>query len=338
MRQQKLLAVFALALSALFLPPAPAQADGPVRIRAAWINTPASLIPIMFEPKGIAKHDGVSYKFEPVYIANSPTQITAFAAGDLEIATLNFTSIPFAILNAGLTDLRIIADETQEGFDDNATIQYAVLKDGPIKKVEDLKGKNVAVIGIGAATDIAMRAYLLNYGMHAGQDYNEVEVRPPNMMAMLADKKVEMIGGAVPFTYTPEFLNTTRTLFTMKQAMHGTELSVWVARAGFIKAHRAALVDLLEDTVRAYRWFADPANHAEAIAILARAVKQPPEQLTTWAFTKRDYYRSLDGAPNLEVLQHNIDTVEKLGFIKSDVVVKNYADLSLVNEAAARLK
>lgn len=336
MRYRKALALVAFAV--LLLRPGLARADEPVTIRAAWINTPASLIPILFAHKGLGTHDGVSYKFEPIYFANSPTQITAFAAGDIEIATLNFTSIPFAVLNAGLKDIRIIADETQEGFADYATIQYAVLKSSPVKTVADLKGKTLGVIGIGAATDIGMRAYLLAHHLSYPQDFNLVEIRPPNMVPMLEDKKVDLIGGAVPFSYTPAFLNDTRTLFTMKQAMHGSELSVWLARESFIKAHRAALVDLLEDMIGSYRWYADPANHDEAVAILAKAVKQPPAQLASWAFTKRDYYRSLDGAPNLAVLQRNIDTVKKLGFIKSDIDVKDYADLSLVKEAAARLK
>ncbi len=336
-KQRSMLPVCALAVAALLLGRGAALADEPVTIRAAWINTPASLIPILFAHPGLSKHNGVSYKFEPIYVANSPTQITAFAAGDLEVATLNFTSIPFAVLNAGISDLRIIADETQEGFADYATIQYAVLKSGPIKSVQGLKGKSIGVIGIGAATDIAMRAYLIAHGLRTPGDYTEVEVRPPNMIPMLEDQKVDMIGGAVPFTYTPDFLKDAHTLFTMKEAMHGSELSVWVAHASFIKAHRAALVDLLEDMIRSYRWYADPANHTEAIAILSRAVKLPPEQLD-WAFTKRDYYRDLNGVPDLGVLQRNVDTVKSLGFIKADVTMKDYADLSLVKDADARFK
>jgi sulfonate transport system substrate-binding protein len=334
MRPMKSLLPLALA-ACLPLASAPARADGPVTIRAAWINTPASLIAILFPKPGIARHNGVTYNFQPVYFANSPTQITAVAAGELEITTLNFTSIPLAILNAGLTDLRIIADETEEGFADYATIHYAVLKDGPIKTVADLKGKMLAVIGIGAGTDIGMRAYLIPHGLNYPGDYNLVEARPPVMLSMLEDHKVDLIGAAVPFTTTPEFAANARTLFTMKQSMHGSELSVWLARKDFIAQHRPALVDLLEDMVRSYRWYADPANHTEAVAILSRAVKQPPEQLQ-WAFTKNDYYRDPNGIPNLDMLQRNIDTVKALGFIKSDVDVKRFADLSLVKEADAR--
>ena len=89
--------------------------------------------------------------------------------------------------------------------------------------------------------------------------------------------------------------------------------------------------------MRAYHWYADPANHEEAIGYLSRQVKLPPEQLG-WAFTKNDYYRDPDGVPDIEALQRNIDTVKALGFIKSPVDVKTYADLSLVKEAAARVK
>ena len=42
--------------------------------------------------------------------------------------------------------------------------------------------------------------------------------------------------------------------------------------------------------------------------------------------------------PNLDALQRNVDTTQELGFVKHKIDVKKYADLSLVKEAAARLK
>ncbi len=118
MLRMKSLALFA-ASAALLAHACNARADEPVTIRAAWIVTPASLIPILVAPPGVARHEGKSYHLDPIHFANSPTQITAIATGDIEIATLNFTSIPSAVLNAGLTDLRIIADETQDGIDNH---------------------------------------------------------------------------------------------------------------------------------------------------------------------------------------------------------------------------
>ena len=96
--------VIALAASVLA---AGARAE-PVEFRAGWVTTPASLVPVLFAKQGLAKHLGKSYVFEPIYINASPRQITAIAAGELDIAALGFSSFPFAIANAGLTDLRII--------------------------------------------------------------------------------------------------------------------------------------------------------------------------------------------------------------------------------------
>jgi NitT/TauT family transport system substrate-binding protein len=213
-----------------------------------------------------------------------------------------------------------------------------VLNDGPIKKIEDLKGKTLAVIGIGAGTDIGMRAAIVKHGLKYPGDYTLVEAALPNMKAMLIEHKVDLITGATPFSYDPELQKAAHTLFTMKDGMGGSTLSVWLARSAFIEKHRAALVDLLEDMVRSYRWYADPANHKAAIAYLAAATKLPQSQLDSWAFTKRDYYRDPNGMPNLPVLQNNIDTVKALGFIKSDLDIDRYADVSLVKEAAARVK
>src|SRR5260370_8948378 len=86
------------------------QADAePVKIRAGWVVAPASLIPVLFAKPGLARHQGRSYLLEPVYFSASPAQITAMSVGELEIAALGFSSFPFAVQNAGLTHLRIIA-------------------------------------------------------------------------------------------------------------------------------------------------------------------------------------------------------------------------------------
>jgi NitT/TauT family transport system substrate-binding protein len=328
--------LIAVALAAVAAMQAAGAAE-PLKIRAAWIATPPSLLPILFPKPGIAKYQGSSYDLEAIHFANSPTQITALAAGEIELATLNFASIPIAVLNAGMTDLRIICDETQDGYDDYVTNQYMVLKDSPFKRVEDLKGKMMGVIGIGSGADIGMRAALAQHGLNYPGGYNLVEVPLPSMIAELAEHKVDLAAFLPPFLYNPEVPKIARSIFTMKQGMGGSELSVWLMRASFIEQHRAAVVDLLEDTVRAYRWYADPANHQAAITALAAVYKQPPDKFD-WAFTKKDNYRNPNGLPDLAMMQRNVDEVKKLGFIKSSIPVASYADLSLVKEAAARIK
>jgi NitT/TauT family transport system substrate-binding protein len=108
-------------------------------------------------------------------------------------------------------------------------------------------------------------------------------------------------------------------------------------RKGFIEKHRAALVDFMEDVLRIERWYLDPQNHDQVAQIASGFLKVPPERFG-WLFTKQDSYRDPDGLPDLVALQRNVDTAAALGFFKPGIVVNDYADLSIVKEAAARLK
>jgi NitT/TauT family transport system substrate-binding protein len=95
--------------------------------------------------------------------------------------------------------------------------------------------------------------------------------------------------------------------------------------------------DFMEDCVRAVRWYLDPKNHDEAVQIAVKLTKVPADRWS-WLFTNKDYYRDPNMKPDLEALQSNINTQQELGFLKAKFDVKAHSDLSLVEEAARRLK
>jgi NitT/TauT family transport system substrate-binding protein len=315
-----------------------AHSAEPLKIRIGWVVVPASLQPILFAKHGLAKHLGTSYVMEPVHFAGTSPEITALAAGELDIGSLAFSSFGLAIQNAHLDDLRIIADEVQDGVDGYYSNEFMVRKDGPIKTVADLKGKVLATNAIGTAVDLAMRAMLRRHHLEDQRDYSVVQVSFPNMKAMLQERKADLIVAVPPFSYDPGLRAIGRTLFRQKDAFGATQLTAWVARASFLQKNRAAIVDFLEDVLRAKRWYEDPANHDEVVKVIAQFTKQPPERFAGWVFTKKDDYRDPNGLPNLDALQRNLDTEKDLGFLKTTIDVKKYTDLSLVETAAKRLK
>jgi NitT/TauT family transport system substrate-binding protein len=315
------------------------HAAEPVKIRLAWVIPLTNWGSLLFEKKDVMRHYGRSYTVETVRFQGTPPMITALAAGELDIADLAYSSFALAIQNAGMDDLRVIADETQDGVEGYYTGPFVVLRDGPVKKIGDLKGKVLASVGPGAAVDIAMRAVLRKHGLEDKRDYTVVEAGFPNMRAMLTDKKVDLVPAALPFALDPEFLKVASTLFTIKDAFAGpTELVVWAAKQNFLSTNRAAMVDFMEDCVRAVHFLTDPKNRAEVIEIAARVSKQPPALLDSYLFTKKDLYHDPDMVPDLDSLQRAIDIQRELGFLKSRVDVKSHADLSIVLEAGRRLK
>lgn len=314
-----------------------AQAE-PVKIRIGIVPAPASLVPVIFGTPNIAKHAGQSYVLEPTYFQGSPVQITALQAGEIDIASLGFSTLSVAIDNAGMKDIRVIADAVELGVAGYGGTSYMVLKDSPVKKVEDLKGKILATNAIAGALDVVAKAMLFKHGLVDKRDYTVVEVAFPNMKSVLFDRKVDFIVSIEPFVEDPELQAKAHELFSAADAMGPVELIFWTAKADFLAKNRAAVVDLLEDYIRALQWCWDPAHRAEAIALVAAATKQPPERLASYIYTKKDNYQDLKAMPNLAALAANIHAQKELGLAKSDIDMPAYAALDLVKEAAARVR
>jgi NitT/TauT family transport system substrate-binding protein len=308
----------------------------PVKIRVGWVVVPASTAPLVLEKKDILKHFGQSYVAEATRFEGTPPVITALAAGELDVGPLAFSSFGLAIQNARMDDLRVICDEIQDGVPGHGSNEFMVLNDGPVKAVSDLKGKVVATNAMGSAVDIAMRAMLRRSGLEANKDYTIVEAPFPAMRAMLAERKADLVSAVPPFSLDPDLRAMAHTLFTQKDAFGITQLTMWTARTAFIQQNRPALVDFLEDTVRAIRWYTDPNNHDEAAAIVARLNKVPPARVD-WAFTGRDQFRDPNGTPNLTALQSNLQRQKEVGLLKDDIDVQKCSDLSMVEGAAKRL-
>jgi sulfonate transport system substrate-binding protein len=325
------------AVAALVLAGGAVSAQQPITVRIAWVVPIANWASIIYEKKDLMPHYGKSYVAEPVRFQSTPTMITAMSAGELEIADFAFSSFAIAVENAGMSDLRVIGDEAQDGAHGYYSGEYYVFKDGPVKTIDDLKGKVLATVGAGAAIDIPVRALLRKHGFETPRDYTMLEAAFPNMVSMLVDRKVDFIPSVPPFSLDPRLKTDGRVLFTVKDALDGpTEFIIWAARAAFLQKNHAAMVDLMEDAVRAVRFFTDPKNHDEVVQIAAKVMKQPPANVA-YAFTKADDYHDPNMRPDLVSFQRAIDIQQATGFLKAKLDAKNYADLSILEDAIKRI-
>lgn len=311
----------------------------PLKIRIGWIVAPAELTPYMFAKDGIAVHNGVSYTLEPIHFQGTSLEITAVESGQLDIAPFGSSSFALAVVNAGMKDLRILADEVEDGVPGWSGPEFRVMKDSPIKSVDDLRGKVLATNAFGGETDMAIRHTLLQHNMLPNRDFTEIQAAFGNMYALAAEHKADLVVAVHPFQDGPDFAGNTRTLFTTADALGRFEVSFWTARKDFIAAHRAVLIDLLEDYVRAIRWFDDPAHRDEALQIVSKATKRPASLFEKWLFIPgKGYYRGPDALPDIAAVTANVRLQHELGMVKATLDAKNYADLSLLKAAVARIK
>src|ERR1700691_5919732 len=315
-------------LALLLLGAGVARAD-PVQIRVAWVAPISNWISIWLDKKDLAKHFGQSYVFAPVHFAGTPPMVTAIANNEVEIGDLAYSTLPIAIKNAGMDDIRVISDDFRDGVGDYYTVRFSVLKDGPIKTIEDLKGKVVATNAEGSAVDISMKAMLHKHGLENKRDYTVIEAPFPAMKAMLAEHKVDLLPAVLPSALDRQLQGMSTALFSSKDAIGISEFVSFQARKPFIDKNRGALVDWFEDSLRILHWYTDPQNHDEVAQIAARFVKVPPERMG-WVFTKTDAYRDPSMLPNLDALQKNVDLTKELGFASASIDVNTYSDLSMV--------
>ena len=337
MRSSSMVAAALIAAGAIGLT-MPAAAD-PLKIRVGWVVTPGHLAPLIEElgkkEPGVFKHLGQSYVMQAVHFQGTTPEIQAQAINELEVASFSSAALALAITNAKL-DEKLVADVVGDGMNGYFSGTFIVRADGPIKQVEDLKGKRVAINTIGSAADEAMRTMLHRHGLK-DSDFTTVETNFANMPAMFEDGKVDMIIVLPQFAQgmldNPKY----KVLFTAKDAVGPTQAVMWAIRSEVITAHRPELVDFFEDHIRARRWFLDPKNHDEAIALTSEVTKLPKEKLA-FAFTKGDFYRSPDARPEIDSVQKEINESVELKVLPKQVEISpNYLDLSLIEEAKKRI-
>ena len=320
----------------LAIAPRPALAD-PLAIRIGWSTMPGHMIPVLFTKPDILRHYGITYTVTPIGFRGSSPQITALAAREVDLIASSPAVLALSVVNARI-DMRVVADIIQDGVGDYHTEAFMVRSDSGINTVADLRGKRLGTNAVGSAADTAMRAMLAKNGLGARGDTVSIEAAFPALPAMLEERKIDLAVVLQPQALRMEADPAFRTLFTARDAWGASDLVFLAGRAEFLEKNRAAVEDMIEDYVRAMRWFQAPANHAEAVGIVAKFMKVDPAQLG-YLFTTNDYYRDPFARPNIANLQNAIDQSKSLGVIPATIqVAPKYVDLSFLDTARKRIE
>lgn len=330
----KVLLVALLAFGLLSAAPAVAE---PVKVRLATSGILPTVFYGMFysKKKDLLKHYGKSYVVEPTIINATSIIMQAIAANEIDMGFLAVSSLGNAIKNAKL-DIKVVADTVQEGLHGRAINRWVALESSGIRSVKDLKGKNIGVLAYGTAVDLIVRVILKKNGLDPKRDVNIVQASFPSQGPMMRAGKLDVADLVVPFTVIEEAKGGIRTIFTGPDAMGRHQVLMMVAKTSLLEKNRAAMMDFFEDWVRAWRWFIDPKNKQEVLKMASSLNKIPAKKLG-WYLTKEDYWRDPWARPDIAALQKNLNTAAEMGFIPGHIDLKNYTDLSFIEEAKRRL-
>jgi len=312
----------------------------PLKIRADWNITPGQFAPLIptvpqYAPN-VYRHYGISYIVEPLKMQGGGATLTALAVGETDLSTLSPQALVLGVTNAKL-DLRVIAQQISTEVPGYLQTYFWV-RSKEIKQVEDLKGKIIGVSVRGSNVDSAAHMVMAKHGFTEPKDYQILEVSFPSQLPALEAQKIDAAVLVPPFHLRAQKNPDLKPVFSVGDAFGPVETLLWMAKADFIAKNRAAIVDFLEDNIRMRRWMFDPKTRMEAVKQLADFTKIPAEQYAEWVYTTGDYYYDPKAMVDAARLQNNVNVMKETGIVPAAIDVKPYVDLSLVQEAAARIK
>jgi ABC-type nitrate/sulfonate/bicarbonate transport system substrate-binding protein len=308
----------------LALPRLATHAADPPMIRFGHGFAAEEQVWLMTARPDLTPGQGTKYRLKFVSFQGNPERFQAYLANELDGGTAPGLAVIFA--RAQGLDIKIVAGICLEADGkDWFTTAYMVKDDAPAKSVKDLKGGTAGVLGFKTATDLWVRAALLDAGLAPDKDVKVVPIPFPAMGTAVRTDKVTLGTFVEPFYSAEASKGGLRTLFTAVKAVGYDHelLDLWFGDK-FLTAQPDAVRAFLADYVAVTRYYL--ANQAQAKRDIHKAgfVRTPLEIYLKNADWKRDPGARVDVASlkKLAVFMH-----DKLGWLEKPVNVDEMVDL-----------
>jgi ABC-type nitrate/sulfonate/bicarbonate transport system substrate-binding protein len=273
----------------------------------------------------LAPNQGKRYQLKQILFQANPERFQAFLAGELDAGTAPGLAVIFA--RAQGVDMKIVASVCLEAAGKQwFTTTYMVKDDGPVKRVQDLKGGTIGVVGIKTATDLWARAGLISAGLVPDRDTKVVPMAFPAIGDAVRSGKVTAGTFVEPFYSAELAKGGLRKLFTATEAVgYDHELLDIFFGEKFLKAHPDAVRAFLADYVAVTGYYLANTDQAKRDLHKAGFVRTPLEIYLKNA----DWKRNPDARVDIESLKKlSAFMLEKLQWLEKPVNVDSMVDQS----------
>jgi NitT/TauT family transport system substrate-binding protein len=261
--------------------------------------------------------------FEPVRFNGWPELKETLLANDLE-ATFILAPLAMSLREQGVP-IKII----YLGHRDGTTMM--VRKDSTIFRIEDLRGRKVAIPNRFSNQFLIIYKALKERGVSI-HDVTLLEMPPPDMPAALYSRSVDAYIAGEPFPAQSEVDGYGRVLFMTKDAWPDFISCVLAVPEGVIRARRADVQRLVDGIARSGKWLdRSLAHRMEAADFSGREYFHQDPQLLRFVLSKppdRVKYT------HLTLVRKDFEEIEELGkeagILSGTARFDDYADPSFV--------
>ncbi len=205
--------------------------------------------------------------------------IAAAIAGEVDGGA--FGSIPALIRAASRgVPLKIVAVGTLETKEKPGDV-LVVMKDSGIEKIEDLRGKIIAVHGFGTTLDLALRVALDQHGIDPVNDVTITQVKVTQMVPTLINGQVD---AAFLFPdFVPYLEGEGKAIMTIADVFpRGYPISVIFFREEFIKENPEEVKKLVKAYLKGIKWADEnPAGIVDVALEYTSVTREIAEEIPT---------------------------------------------------------
>jgi ABC-type nitrate/sulfonate/bicarbonate transport system substrate-binding protein len=294
----------------------------PLAIRLGYSLAAEEQLWLLMADPSLTKNYGKLYTLDATRFTGSSQRAQAFAAGAIDLASSGAEGVLFAAAE-GIPST-IIASLSRESLHHGFNTTFLALASAPINKVEDLKGKTVAVNGLSTNGELWLRTALERHGM-SESEVTVVPVAFPAMAESLRSGRIDVGECPQPFDAMARKEMKVKTVFTSKEGMpFDEELVVIVGHGSYLKAHAEAVRGFLADLQAATKFYLAHPVEARQILIDKKFVRVPAGVY----LHMEDYYRAPTLRVDIDALKKMQDTQVAAGFQKKKADIATLVDLS----------
>jgi ABC-type nitrate/sulfonate/bicarbonate transport system substrate-binding protein len=256
----------------------------------------------------------------------------------LSIQVLTAGSVDFSLATGSGTRAALAGAPVKAIFVMNDKPFYVLYgrPDLGIQKSDDLKGKKIAVTGVGSMTELAARAMVRHFGMNPDKDVTILAIGGgTNVWSAIQSGSVEAAILWPPFDVIANKMGMKRLLFVgdlIKLLGGGVMAPDQVLKENPDRARR-----FIRATLKGMRYFADEKNRKDSVAIMSRVFQLDTETvLGTYDFLRS--IQTKDGMISRETMESSLDIAlqgnkdAKLLALSKDDQLRKMFDFSLVRE------
>jgi len=260
----------------------------------------------MYEKEGL--------KVETIEFNAGPDLVKAAATGQIDIG---FCGTPPAVTGiAKGVPIKIVAAVNQEGSG------IVVREDAGIQKIEDLKGKTIAIPMKGSIQDVLLQMTLKEHGINP-EEVNIIEMQVPLMPKALEAGKIDGFIAWEPYVSMAEQKGYGHAIAYSRDIWKDHPCCVVIATDQFIKEHPDQLRRFLKVHVEATEYLNTHKN--ESASIVAEALGTDP------AVEKRAFqnmkFIAVPTSSFIDNVMKFVGIEKQLGYIKKDLKKDDIFDL-----------